>query len=247
MVDRTSTRASHWGFVPVDVADADVAGLVLPLRPTLSIRGRVEIDGGAVLPPSQTRIHVTAEPANGDPTLGRLNTSAGRGLPGDSFSLDGLQPGIYILHGSYFPVRSVTWQGRDVTDVGIDASAGNDIDDVVITLTAAQTELKGTVIGAGKDGSPAAVVVFPTDPASWSNYGWMPRRLRSVLVGGDGSYSFRNLPGGDYYLAAVDSVLADAWVDPRVLKEFSAQATRVTFRWGDRITQDVTLRVVPVK
>lgn len=247
MLDRTTTRASHWGLLPVDVADADLAGLVLPLRPTLSIRGRVEIDGGAALPPSQSRIHVTAEPANGDPTLGRPNTTAGRGLPGESFSLDGLQPGTYILHGSYFPVRSVTWQGRDVTDVGVDASAGNDIDDVVITLTAAETELKGTVLGSGRDRPPAAVVVFPTEPALWSNYGWMPRRLRSVLVGGDGSYSFRNLPGGDYYVVAVDSALADAWVDPRLLKDFSAQATRVTLRWGDRITQDVPLRSVPVK
>jgi hypothetical protein len=247
VLDRTTTRGSYWGALPVDVADADVAGLMLPLRPTLSIRGRVEIEGAAVLPPSQSRIYVTAEPANGDPTLGRPNTSAGRGLPGDSFSLDGLLPGTYILHGSYFPVRSVNWQGKDVTEIGVDASAGNDIDDVVITLTAAETELKGMVPGAGRGDPPAAVVVFPTDPALWSNYGWMPRRLRSILVGGDGSYSFRNLPAGDYYVTAVDSALADAWVDPRMLKDFSAQATKVTLRWGERITQDVPLRPVRVK
>jgi len=247
MLERTATPSSFWGRLPVDVAGSDVTNVMLPLQPTVSIRGRVELEDGAVLPVSQRFIHVTAEPANGDPSKGRLNTSAGRGLPGDSFSLDGLLPGTYILAGSYFPVRSVMWRGRDVTDVGIDATAGTDVDDVVITLTAAETELTGTVTNARLGQQPATVVVFPVDPALWSKYGWMPRRLRSVLVGGDGTYAFRNLPGGEYFVVAVDAALADAWVDQAFLKVASAQATRVTLEWGDRVTQDVPLRALPVK
>lgn len=240
---RTSAPSLVWGRLSVDVANADVADLVLPLQATLSIRGRVELEEGAVLPASQRAIHVTAEPADGDPALGRPTTTAGRGLPGDSFSLDGLQPGIYLLRGSYFPVRSITWQGRDITDVGVDLTAGNDVEGVVITLTARGTELTGSVSSPGGGRPLMAVLAFPADPALWSNYGWTaPRRLRSVPVRTDGTYAIRNLPGGDYLVVAVEAQLADAWVDPRFLAAAASQASGVTIRWGERVTQDLSLR-----
>ena len=242
ILERTGPPATVWGRLAIDITDRDIDDVSLPLRPTLSIRGRVELEAGAVLPASQSQISVTAEPAHGNPTFGMRRGSAGRGSPADSFSVDGLQPGVYLLRGSYFPVRAVTWRGRDVTDVGIDASVGDDVDGVVVTLTAKGTELTGAVASSGGFRLGMAVIAFPADPALWSNYGWIPRRLRSVSVRSDGTYSLRNLPGGVYFVVAVEAGLADAWVDPLFLKAASLQASKVTLEWGGRATLDLVLR-----
>jgi hypothetical protein len=243
ILERTGPAASTWGRLTIDVGNEDELNISLPLRPTLSIRGRVELENGAALPESQSQIFVTAEPANGDPTVGMRRASAGRGSLTDAFSVDGLLPGRYLLRGSYFPVRSVTWGGRDVTDVGIDTSAGDDVDGVVIALTARGTELVGAVVAAGADSRRGvAVIAFPVDPTLWSNYGWIPRRLRSAPVRTNGTYAFRNLPAGEYFVVAVESAFADAWTDPLFLKVASAQASKVRLDWGGRATLDLSFR-----
>lgn len=245
MIDRTTGGAPFWAQTRVAVSSADVVDLIIEPRPAASIRGRIELVDGASLPASQSQFWVNAEPANGDPTFGRRTANAGRGQPGDEFVLDGLLPGTYLLAGSHFPVRSVTWRGRDVSDVGIDASAGGTIEDVVVTLTGATTEVSGTVSGAPPE-TPLAVIAFPADQSLWPNYGWTPRRLRSVVVGGDGSYSIRNLPEGEYLLIAVDAALSDAWVDPRFLKEAAVKASRIRLSFNVPVTQPLERRTVPV-
>lgn len=233
ILERSGPPAAWWGRLPIDVGNEDLTGVILPIRPTLSIAGKIELDDGTEWPSSQSLMFVTAEPADGDPTFGMRRGLVERTGDSWTFNLTGLLPGRYLLRGSYYPMRTVTWAGRDVTEVGIDASASEDVRDVVITLTAKGTELTGRVVNRERvAASELAVIAFPTDETLWVNYGWIPRRLRSARVGADGLFTFRNLPAGAYYVVAVEADRADAWTDPLVLKTLADQAVRATLNWG---------------
>ena len=236
---RQSRSTGAWIRSSLSVPDADVEGLSIPLSSTVSIRGRIEGDAGVRLGDGR-RFLVTAEPADGDPSYG---SSIAESEPGPrvpvAFSLDGLLPGRYLLRASGFPVSAVTWQGRDVTDIGIDASSG-DATDVVITLTSQTNELQGIVTGRDKSAGSLMVLVFPTSESGWSSLGWTPRRARTASVRGDGSFSFQKLPAGEYFVVAVNESLT--WSTPEVLRRLAGLAVRTTIAWGQKTSVDVPFR-----
>jgi hypothetical protein len=141
---------------------------------------------------------------------------------------------------------SVRWQGKDVTDTGLDASLGIDFDDVVITLTGRAAEILGVVRDRGV-GVPAAVIAFPVDRARWTNYGVQPRIFRTTRAGATGTYRISGVVAGEYLLIAADLTQINAWTDPRFLAAAAPQATKVSIAWGDKKTQDLTLSSVVVK
>jgi hypothetical protein len=65
------------------------------------------------------------------------------------------------------------WQGREVRDTGLDASSGEDLRDVVVTLTDQTIELGGIVTGPNGP-QVAAVIAFPVDRARGINFGLRP-------------------------------------------------------------------------
>jgi Carboxypeptidase regulatory-like domain len=241
ILERRAAPAAVWGRASVDVGNGNIADLTLTFRPTASVRGRVVVEPGSEWPAAQSQALVTATPANGDPLAGSRAVLTRVGPAAGSFSIDGLLPGVYLLRGSGLPVKSVTWRGRDVSDAGVDLTMDQVVDDVVITLTSKVTEVSGSIIGGDLDRG-ASVIVFPVDRAMWANYGWVPRRLRSVPARADGSFSFRNLPAGDYFVVAVDSGLANAWVEPRFLESASAVASKISLAWDGRVLVNVPLR-----
>jgi hypothetical protein len=237
------------GRIALDVAGRDVTGVVLPLRRPAKIAGRLEFEpedgtGAASQPPPALpggiRVLLQAQPANGSASLGMLTGQAGED---GRFELTGLLPGPYVLRvlggGA---IRSITWAGKDVTNVPFDASTGQDFTDVVIALTRKTTSLSGTVRRSSAGDS--SVVVFTVDRDGWSNFGFTPPRLTSVSVSSNGSYQTQ-LPGGEYYAAAVDVRHASAWQTPAFLAKLAPLATRVTLDWGDKKTLDLTYVEVP--
>jgi hypothetical protein len=157
-----------------------------------------------------------------------------------------MQPGKYLLDASSVgQVKTVTWRGRDYTRMPFDASAGEDILDVVVTITSKSTSLVGTVRDGPASGmEPVAVIVFPAERDQWVDYGIQPQRLRSTHTTSLGGFRFSTLPAGDYYLVAVPSDYVDAWHDPAFLEKISRAATPVTLGWGDKKTQDLKLVMV---
>lgn len=188
----------------------------------------------------------TAQPANGDPSLGQpigvVSSDAAR-----TFEMPGLMAGIYTISAfSSYHVMSIVVDGRDVKDAGFDASRGQDVDDVVITVTDKVAAIKGAV---HDDQGPAisAVIVFPADRGRWVNFGWRPTALQSTRSSSNGSYQFDSLPAGDYLVVAVDVSQADAWVDSAFLAAAAPQATPIQLEWGDKKTLDLAKVKVVVK
>jgi hypothetical protein len=186
---------------------------------------------------------VIAEPADGSPEFGTprgaVDSTTSR------FEVTGLQPGLYRLRvwGVGF-IKSIVWEGRDLTDEAFDASARHDFDDVVVTVTDKPATIQGSAQDdRGNRASNAVVLAFSTDRRHWTRYGFSPTRLRSVIAGNNGSYSLQ-LPGGEYHVIAVDPARAGGLFDPAFLAAASRVADTVRVDWGETVSRAATLRVI---
>jgi hypothetical protein len=242
-----------WGRAAVDISDRDLSDLVVDMRPTLTISGRVvrepdDAPGAKSTEPAmrsspfgQPSLSVHAEPADGRASLGM---PAGSSSDLETFSVSGLLPGRYFLR-VFLPgggsVKSVIWRERDFTHVPFDTSNGQDFTDVVVTWTMRTAIVRGVVADFTASPNGAAVIVFPAEPAQWSSYGLQPRRLRSTAVSNDGSYQI-SVPAGDYLAVAVDGAEVDAWQDPKYLEAAARVATPITLGWGDTRPLNLMLR-----
>jgi uncharacterized protein (DUF2141 family) len=238
----STTVQALWLATPISLSSADVTDMALTLRTGLKVAGRVEFDGMAERPPADrlSTVTVVAESADGKqkapipPT--RLDGTG-------QFTLAGLLPGKYILRVTNVPggwtFKGATTGGLDITDVPFDVEE-RDLTGVTVTFFDRPSELRGSVrSGAGTDAA-AAVVIFPADTRSWTNYGVNPRRMRMSRAGKSGQFTFAALPAGDYFVAAINDEVAGEWQDPQFLDLLSRTATRVTVGEGQKLTQDLT-------
>jgi hypothetical protein len=223
----------------INAGDRDLTDVVLRLQGGATMTGRVDWNGA----PPQV-LGVIAEPARGSTSLG---TPRSWNAPGqvDTFTIDGILPGSYLLRvqafGAQGIVKSVRWNGRDYTTTPFDVSAEQELRDVVITFTPESSALTGFVRDrAGMRAPGAAVVIFPVEREQWANYGLTPRRIKSGTAGLDGSYRVAGVPAGDYFVVAVDAAQVNAWQDPAFLAAAAGVATRITVAWGETKTQDLS-------
>ena len=72
---------------------------------------------------------------------------------------------------------------------------------------------------------------------------WLPRarRIQAVRPSADGAFSFRGLPGGEYYLAAIDDVEPGEWFDPAFLQRLLPTAMKLTLGEGEQKVQEIRL------
>jgi hypothetical protein len=222
------------------MGEEDVAGVIVRLRPASSLAGRIVFDGSSDRPTQP--LFVSAEPADASPS--RIGVRDFNLDAKDDFTIRDLLPGQYFLRlrggGDAWTIRSITSGGREFTHIPFDLSDGQQIGDVTLTLTDRAVELGGNVRDRqGRAVTDAAVIVFPVDSAAWRRFGLTPERIKSTRVGSSGTYRMRNLPAGEFYVAAVDASRADEWHDPALLEALAREATRATLRWGENRTIDV--------
>jgi hypothetical protein len=141
-------------------------------------------------------------------------------------------------------VRTVSIENRDITDRSIDVASN--VADVVLTLSDRWSEVRGRVTGGSGPDETASVLVFPGGGFPFTEVAWTgSRRFQSTRADRDGSYSIRNLPPGDYYLAAIPDEEAGNWIDAEFLSALTRSATSVHISEGETKTQD--LRTLAVR
>lgn len=244
-LSRRRTPVSVWGRLEVAVDGTALSDVLLHLRPTVTIRGRLEIDD----PPQGSSLGgaVVVEPADGNPSMG--NPRAALEAKGTDFVLEGLLPAVYRLDLSEITPgilpTAVLWNGQDLKSVGFDATSGQDFADVRITVTAKSATISGTVADAYGVGR-AAVIIFPEDRSEWDNYGWTPVRFRSVMTAATGQYAISGLPEGRFRIIAVDGTFVDAWTSKPFLSAAYIAGTAVTLKLGDAATVNLRMQSVRV-
>ena len=242
--------STYWGRAPLTVDRQDIANLIVPMMRTGSITGRAVFESSGSSAPPRLLL-AGAEPADGNVSHGSpAGLFANFNDPG-VFAVEGLLPGRYYLRfrtTTTSAVKSIVWNGRDVTYVPFDTSESHDFADVVVTFTDKKIAFGGVVRDAqGQPATGAIVAAFPVERAQWTNCGLDPPRLRQSLADNTGTFRHQTLPAGEYFVVGLDPGQSDGWRDPKFLEAAAALATRVTFEWGDTKTLDVKVVHVQVR
>ncbi len=137
-------------------------------------------------------------------------------------------------------MKSITLNGRDVTDEAVDFDLGNAT--LEVTMTNRASSVRGPVAWTrARGGRRPTVVVFVDDDTRWTR----PSRLVGASEVDDaGRYDVRGLPPGGRYLAvAVEGAARAVLARPEMLAALRALATPL--RIDDGGVHEVPLTAVP--
>lgn len=235
-----------FALVPLSVGRRDVTELTIPLQTGPRVTGRIEFDGVAPRPTPEQLERITV-------MLEGVAPGGGSGLPPGRADRSGAFTSYSVPAGKYFvrpmaslsgwTFRAATYNGRDLAETPLDLE-GADVTGVVLSFTDRPTEFSGTVQSSdGRADADATVLLFPSDPQSWTNPG-QQRRFRAVRTTKSGGFKTAGLPAGSYYAVAVPDDAIGEWTDPRVLDMLAKVATEVQLDEGDKKSQDLRTKEV---
>jgi hypothetical protein len=243
-----------WAAADVTVAGGDLSSVQLTLRPAFRITGRIQLVGGSAGLPSLENVPVALVRATPDSDgANGINLAAFRSLPlakssverDGAFELWPVYPGLYgitaSVPGRVWRLRSAVVAGRDLLDdpIAIGPDREGDITGVVLTFSDRSTEIIGTLqTPAGAPASGYFIVVFPTERRWWRPDG---RRLASARPATDGQFVMRDLPPGEYYLAALTDLDTASWQSPAFLDQIVAGALKLIVTDEAVTRQDVRI------
>jgi hypothetical protein len=232
--------ATLCAVMPISVGERSIDNLVVPLVPGPRVTGRVEFDGTIDGPTGSTLagMRIFLDPADGSRQTDRtLALETGHPDENGEFATYGVPPGRYLVGVGGPPagwfLKSVTYQGRDISAAAIDLGT-KDATGVVITYTDRPSAIAGLVMGSRGPDADAVVLVYPIDQESWSLSGSVPRRMRTARAKPTGEYAVTALPPGDYYVVAVKEDAIGDWQDPALLQALSRVAQQVRVIEGER-------------
>jgi hypothetical protein len=226
-------------MMPVSVAGDDVTGLNVILTPGASISGSVTLQRSQSLSADITQFRVSAPSADGTnlgPQQNARVDQAGR------FTLDGVPAGSHWIRAQAprgWVLKSVTADGRDVTDDAIDLRSGQRLGNVSVVFTDKLSEINGTI--TDEQGAPITdftMLAFPVESSLWIP---LSRYIMTARPDQNGTFQLRGLPPGEYFLAAVDPTEAGEWFEPSYLDEHRVSAVRLLLGDGDIKTQNVKI------
>jgi len=240
------------GVLPIEVGDADLDNVAVPLTNGISISGRITVERGAsggAVDLSSLRLVLERDPdIVGAPTGGPdFNPPAGAD---GAFTLGGVKPGDYRvsippilarpgeftagaggfavsenLRNAY--VKSMRWGRTDVLADGLHTwSALPGPLDIVISVNGA--ELEGTVRDNARE-PPANVVVAAVPEGDGRDRSDL---FKSATTDRSGRFRFRGMAPGDYTVYAWYDVERGAWQNPEFLRVFEGRGRFVRLREG---------------
>jgi len=230
-----------WGRTPVLVGYDSPIVTSVTLQPGKTIAGEVVFEGTRPSLPPGGKLSVFLTPAPGvrQPSVGgqpRVDVE-----PDGRFAIHGVVPGRYILRasgGGY--LKSVMIHGEDTLDFPLDFTGERDVTDAVLTITDALTEISGTLSdGTGDPGPDHTIVIAASEERFWTPGS---RRIATARTNGDGRYTFRNMPAGDYLIAVVTDFENGSQYDPEFLRTLVPASVRIRVTEGATISQDLRIQ-----
>ena len=227
----------------VTLAGDDVTGLQLAGSKPITVTGRVMPMSTSDRPIPLATMNVLAIAANPE------NIASGAAGPGkvnsdQTFEVK-MMPGraLFRIGGAAGPwvIRSVRWNGEDVTETGIDFKAGRDVSGIEIELTNVPTTLTGAVMDGTTPSKDFVVVAFTEDRERWTP---TTRMINISRPDQEGRYRIR-VPGGNYFAAALNYIEPGEQFDPEFLAKLAETATRFTIASGESKTLDLKLSEHP--
>lgn len=212
----------------------------IALQPGATLAGRVAAEGA---PADETAVV----------TLSLLSTSRSEAMSWSksvrgegTFAFPAFPIGTYRLLATVSGGESPGWRvksamrgDQDLLDGGLALGVGENITDVVVTLTRNRSEISGQLVdGTGAAATRYSIIVFSADAAL---RGLQSRRTQMVRPATDGGFAARDLPAGDYLIAAVTDVEPGQWHDKAFLAELAPYSVKVTLSDGEKKVQNIRL------
>lgn len=236
---------------PVNVERGDVVNLEVQAEPCVRLRGRVIFDSRSAAPEASSDLGVTRVylGAPDVPAIGHVMPATALIESEGEFASIAQPAGRYLVSVIAPPagwrLRSAMAGARDAADVPIDLQS--DFSGVVVTMTNRPAGIRGRVLTQkGETSSFTIVLVYPATRALWTDFG-LGRRFHSVVTGGDGAFSFSDLPAGDYYVTAVPSVPHSGWRDEVWLAALKPGSTLIRATEGVVGNVSLTVRAAPAR
>ena len=135
---------------------------------------------------------------------------------------------------------SAVFNGRDALDTPLELRQS--VSDALLTFSDRPAELSGSLQDpAGRPAPDYYVIVFSSDRTHWTP---QSRRVRAMRPSAEGRFTVRNLPAGDYLIAAVTDIEDGEWGDPGVLQQLSTVSMKLTLAEGEKKSQDIQVGAI---
>jgi protocatechuate 3,4-dioxygenase beta subunit len=223
--------SSEFGSIPLSVAGEDMSNVMIVTSKGTTASGRVVYEGGSK--PNANTLRITAAEADADGPVGLLGGSASVTAEG-TFEIKGLA-GQRIFRVSNIPsgwvLKTVRFNGTDITDSGIDIRPTEPVTGLEVVLTTRTTEVTGAVKAGNDVARDYTVVIFSDDPQKWTVP--MTRHIASARPNQEGRFQVKHLPAGTYYVVALEYIAQGDWFDPEMLERLKSKATRITLDEGE--------------
>ena len=245
------TGPQLWGATELAV-NSDVRGVALVVSAGLTLNGVVRFDGASPPLKDFARLRATMLP----PYLSTLRPGTSINTiafapsvsikPDGSFQIASMPPGTFRFNlvsldqdTGPWRLQSATIGDRDLLDNDFQVAPGGGSATLVVTYVDRSTELGGTLrTASGAPASDVVVIAFAADRKFW---GPNARRVKSARPAADGAFTIKDLPPGDYLLAAVTDVDQDEWQAPDFLEKLSTAAIKISIADGEKKVQDLRI------
>ena len=242
-IDRGADDPRLGGVVTIDVGNADVENVTIPLQAGVDISGHVRIDRApdAEADPDPGRVRVFLRP---EPAISQLTPVPTPTSPDGTFTVAGVIPFDYRVTVSGLEknhyIRSVRLGDTDILNslLRLDGPPRGTMEVIVGTDSGS---VDAIVRDDRQDLVPGVRVVLVPDPA---------RRFRSELfrtatTDAEGRIHIEGIAPGDYSLFAWEEVEEGAWQDPDFLRTYEPLGR--TVRIGPNGWESVELRLIPYR
>jgi hypothetical protein len=243
-----------YGIADIDIDGQDVVHVGIDLQPGSTLTGRLSFDASAHPEPGDVgKIRINLAPVNGTSYSVTNGTIYGNMLsvvapaqfrPDGTFAISSIGPGTYKVNvelpndlSGVWTLRSALADGRDVLDLPLEIQTGQNVENVVLAFSDRKTRLTGTLqTAAATPATDYFVVVFPVNQQLWRAGA---RRISSTRPASNGNYAFNDLPGGEYYIAALTDVEPADLGDPKFLADIVPASLRISLAEGETTTRDL--------
>ena len=218
----------------VEVA-GDLSDVTVELSDGARVTGAVTTEDGEAVSYASVSLLRVPDGAAGAPAQAD-ERNAGAGADEGGFNVEGLAAGRYFVQPARHHdepalyVKSVTWNGKDLTREPLELAEGASVEGVRIVYARGPASLRVRAVRVGERG-PALhvfVVLVPANVSEWSPHDW---RQLSCSTADEGSCVV-NAPPGDYRVVALPPKAMREGVEAEVRRR-AASAPLVGLRAGE--------------
>jgi len=223
------------GRIPVDVADADVTGIVLHVGQPLQVTGTLKMEGQDE--PDFTGVQIQLRLL--DSRVGNLSRSTVSAE--NTFTLKDASRATHAIIVSGLRdaayVKSIRLGSQEPISSGLDLTNMEAVPPLEILISPNGATVEGTADQDDDKPAPGAWVALIPDPARPESIA----RVKSSSTDLRGKFRFSGVPPGEYRLYAFAEPQPSALADWDFFKPFESNAVKLSIREGERKQVDLTV------